>query len=166
MTAPYEENRDPVCWTWEIPAVAIPTDTLGQLRMLKMWQAGRCGICGEYATCEDHDHVTGLTRGWLCSNCNNREGRLSPPDSVFARWRACPASAVLGVHIEYGPPDPLRDWTGPTFLPEWAPPHHGWPHAHTISKRAVPDIPEFFLDAARAMDDEWVRITNESPSVE
>lgn len=152
------EGGDPVCWSWPLPGDHPPTGEAEQVAFLVQWQAGRCGICGERAACEDHDHVTGLTRGWLCSGCNTQEARRTTPTSVYARWRACPASAVLGVRVEYGPPEPGCDWTGPTFLPEWAPSHHGWSHAHTISQHVV-DPPAFFLDAAQAMDDEWARIT-------
>lgn len=29
-----------------------------------------CEICGDPAMCWDHDHRTGLFRGWLCHGCN------------------------------------------------------------------------------------------------
>ncbi len=39
-------------------------------------KSGECAICHEFTdplNC-DHDHTTGLTRGWLCPNCNRGLG--------------------------------------------------------------------------------------------
>lgn len=40
-------------------------------------RVGPCDICGIVARrVWDHDHETGLARGWLCSNCNTAIGLL------------------------------------------------------------------------------------------
>lgn len=49
----------------------------------------RCEICGarpgKRALHLDHDHLTGMFRGWLCSNCNTAIGLLR--DSVVIARR-------------------------------------------------------------------------------
>jgi hypothetical protein len=50
-------------------------------------RVGRCALC-PYAgllVC-DHDHTTGLTRGWLCRKCNTGLGKLG--DTVESVGRA------------------------------------------------------------------------------
>lgn len=37
---------------------------------------GECQVCGAPATERDHDHDTGLGRGWLCLRCNLAEGLM------------------------------------------------------------------------------------------
>lgn len=48
--------------------------TIEQYNELLMAQDGRCAICHGPSTREhfdvDHDHVTGIVRGLLCSSCN------------------------------------------------------------------------------------------------
>jgi hypothetical protein len=44
----------------------------------------RCECCGRVekaALCLDHDHVTGVFRGWLCKRCNSAIGLLG--DSLY-----------------------------------------------------------------------------------
>jgi hypothetical protein len=66
-------------------------------------QAGgpRCAICGrrELSLVDDHDHVTGLRRGYLCRGCNVSEGRGDEPE-VFAMYRQRSPAGILG-HAEY-----------------------------------------------------------------
>lgn len=55
--------------------------------MLKS-QGNLCAICGNLETIDramavDHDHVTGLVRGILCSNCNNGLGRFKDDIKVL-----------------------------------------------------------------------------------
>lgn len=74
---------------------------------LRTWQAGRCAVCGETSrrmVC-DHDHVTGLVRGWLCVSCNTREGNaVGPPGTLYAAYRERPPTAILGLRIRYRDP--------------------------------------------------------------
>ncbi|MFI2736620.1 endonuclease domain-containing protein [Streptomyces sp. NPDC018711] len=90
--------------------------------VLMTWQDGRCAVCGQNGRrlVLDHDHETGLVRGWLCSSCNTREGAAVGPGSVFALYRQRPPTAILGLTIRYR--DPL---TGRPATP--APPRiDGW----------------------------------------
>lgn len=48
--------------------------TLGQRDMLRKYQYSRCAICNKCPTrlVLDHDHKTGLARGYLCNSCNHK----------------------------------------------------------------------------------------------
>lgn len=70
------------------------------------WQAGRCAGCCNGCRAPiplvlDHDHNTGLVRGYLCRSCNNAEGRSDAP-----RWRLWRSgwnpAALLGIEEKYG----------------------------------------------------------------
>jgi hypothetical protein len=121
-------SADPVCWSWPIPAdietwVAPRNPELsGQLNdllakqdredpeswahsLLAWWQEGRCAVCGHrYHLVEDHDHETGLTRGWLCRGCNIQEGIRRGDGSPFARYRRQHPTSMLGLRIRYWDP--------------------------------------------------------------
>ncbi|MFK4801606.1 endonuclease domain-containing protein [Streptomyces sp. MPA0124] len=86
-------------WDLEVAADRIAGDGA---ETLAQWQDGRCAICGKIRelVC-DHDHETGLVRGWLCSSCNAREGANREPDTIFARYRERPPAAILGVEARY-----------------------------------------------------------------
>lgn len=88
-----------VLWSLECAAEVLVGGDDG---VLARWQDGRCAICGKVRdlVC-DHDHATGLVRGWLCQSCNAREGANEDPDTIFARYRERPPSAILGLTIRY-----------------------------------------------------------------
>lgn len=53
-------------------------------------KSGPCEICGREANPLhwDHDHATGLFRGWLCGRCNRGIGLLNDnPDTLTAAAR-------------------------------------------------------------------------------
>ena len=88
-----------VLWSLECAADALIGGDDG---ILARWQDGRCAICGKVRdlVC-DHDHTTGLVRGWLCHSCNTTEGTNREPDTIFARYRECHPAAILGLTIRY-----------------------------------------------------------------
>lgn len=66
-------------------------------------RTGACEICRE--ECDlvyDHDHVTGLFRGWLCNRCNSGLGWFRDnQDTLLAaasylRERSSPAGVIQG----------------------------------------------------------------------
>jgi hypothetical protein len=69
-------------------------------------------MCGlpHPALVQDHDHETGLIRGWLCGSCNVREGIWPAGDNLFGRYRLRPPTTILGLTLRY-----LNEYTG-----EWA----------------------------------------------
>lgn len=78
------------------------------MRLLAEWQADRCAICGAETDCLDHDHRTGMIRGYLCQGCNTAEGMgHAEPESVFTRYRDRNPANILGIHLRYYSP-----WTG------------------------------------------------------
>lgn len=115
----------PACWLWPVPDDIYDTpaqrawDEMSRRHgvpvarghtphyALVHWQASRCALCGaghDYyngAQVEDHDHRTGLVRGWLCRGCNIHEGFCNIRICPCARYRLRPPTAILGVTIEY-----------------------------------------------------------------
>lgn len=93
---------DPACWSWTRYSWPRGADEVKQMRLLRGWHDGRCGACGEDGQLViDHDHRSGWVRGLLCDGCNQKEGRSHELDDVFARWRACPPAAILGLRVVY-----------------------------------------------------------------
>lgn len=88
----------PECLLWEPPPAELDRTKL----LMRGWQAGRCAACGIEGRplVEDHDHDTGLTRGFLCRPCNSAEVRSG--DLLWQWWRrgANPAQ-ILGVRELY-----------------------------------------------------------------
>lgn len=100
-------------WKLECAADVVADDEAG---VLARWQDGRCAICGKNRelVC-DHDHETGLVRGWLCRSCNTTEGTNQEPDTIFARYRDRPPAAILGIAARY-----LNPVTGEDAVPQFA----------------------------------------------
>lgn len=98
-----------VLWDLERAAGVMSDDDV-----LARWHDGRCAICGRASdlVC-DHDHQTGLVRGWLCRSCNAREGANRQPGTIFARYRECHPAAILGLTVRY-----LNPVTGEYTEPE------------------------------------------------
>lgn len=95
----------PACMTWPTP----PVGDQDELAM-RLWQDGRCGLCGRHVPEErhgglvlDHDHTTHLIRGYVCRRCNNLEPHSR--HAAFAYWRSGwnPAQ-LMGVFEEYSSP--------------------------------------------------------------
>lgn len=98
---------DPICWRWPAPdcrtLAGASEDKAAEL--LSLWQDGRCAICGHRReSIEDHDHVTGLTRGYLCRGCNIQEGIYRAPDTLFGKYRERHPTKILGFEIRYWGP--------------------------------------------------------------
>lgn len=96
----------PACWSWLLPPLPI-SNSIG---LVERWQAGRCAVCavapsqvpGERPVLyEDHDHITGRTRGYLCPRCNTAEGSRHPKD-VFLKYRDRNPTSILGVLHQKG----------------------------------------------------------------
>jgi hypothetical protein len=116
---------DPICWGW--PALAdsgsltspqggditgdLSATTLNWVmddpefwagRVLRRWQDGRCAICGHRRKLvEDHDHATGMVRGYLCNSCNIQEGVYREQGTLFGKYRERHPTKMLGLTIRY-----------------------------------------------------------------
>lgn len=114
---------------------ALSPETLALIRraeageetlILDRWHAGRCAICGRPAGGElvdDHDHQTGLVRGYLCRSCNTREGLDQRPVGILGKYREMPPTTILQLTIRY-----LDPYTGQYAQPRPAEqdPDDGW----------------------------------------
>ena len=65
-----------------------------------------CEVCGRsggrWSICLDHDHATGIIRGWLCGSCNRALGYVSDNPQLLRQ---------LASYLEH--PRIGRLWTGP-----------------------------------------------------
>lgn len=97
-TRPEHAGKVPMCMLWPIPE---PGMTMWD------WQNGECAICGLVYWADrlvlDHDHTTGLDRGYLCRSCNAGEGHAVGP--MWTRYRAGWNPATITGHFDvyYGP---------------------------------------------------------------
>lgn len=118
----------PICWGWPVlDSLAnwtypqgktldeqLTEQALGLLMgspdskataLLAHWQDGRCAICGHRRDLvEDHNHATGMVRGWLCQGCNIQEGIYRDPDTLFGKYREQHPTKMLGLSIRYWDP--------------------------------------------------------------
>lgn len=72
------------------------------LEALRRHQEERCAVCRlERTLVVDHDHVSGLVRGLLCTRCNIMEGTgIEYPWMV--EYRANPPAVAIGLVVKYG----------------------------------------------------------------
>jgi hypothetical protein len=114
-------NADPSCWSWPWPVPDGP-----DWERLLAWHYGRCAICGAADNLvEDHDHQTGLVRGYLCTGCNTREG-IYGGAGLYVKYRQRPPAAILGVSIRY-----VHPITGQPARPMLESPGEMWEDAAT-----------------------------------
>lgn len=67
---------------------------------LLTWQGRLCWTCGEdYGLVLDHEWVSGLVRGWLCTRCNLAEGRGE--GEHWEAYRREPPARRLGITWDY-----------------------------------------------------------------
>lgn len=107
---------EPACWSWVITDeirehVRLATESESLLDRAthhtladQLFSQGRCALCGIAGgrDVEDHDHRTGLVRGYLCRSCNTREGaHRSTVHDVFARYRERYPCLMLGLVARY-----------------------------------------------------------------
>ena len=133
-------RADPICWGWSVPRdldgwtprqgddidSQLTDETLHMIMsdpelradfLLIEWQAGRCAICGDHCRLvEDHDHTTGMTRGYLCSSCNTREGTYRGSATVFGKYRDLHPTKMLRLNIRYWDPF-AKDYAQPAPAP-------------------------------------------------
>ena len=93
----------PACWTWVLPKTDPETlDEGDRWQLMAKWHRERCAVCGmrrPYNLINDHDHETGLIRGFLCRSCNTLESHGN--QIIFDRYRlVCPAM-VFGLKYPY-----------------------------------------------------------------
>lgn len=138
----HERQRTPACWTWtvpddllhrgrainELPEGDLPARSSAAQALLREWQQQtgewlHCAICGRQMASRDkvldHDHVTGLIRGFLCRPCNTTEGLASRGE--FKRYREKHPAAILGNFRAFYH-DPFTGWAEPQPAPnldEW-----------------------------------------------
>jgi hypothetical protein len=106
---------EPACWEWEVTdevkdllreseEAARPGQRgMAFAQAVMLFSHGLCAICGNPGGdhVEDHDHRTGMVRGWLCRSCNTREGLNRDPDSVWGKYRQRHPYQMLGIEMPY-----------------------------------------------------------------
>lgn len=98
---------DPACWYWPAPETCTFKDDDSAEQFLHYWHRGSCAACdGGGDLVLDHDHKTGLVRGYLCRSCNSREPHAES-GSVLGRYRERNPASILGIKVRYWSP-----WSG------------------------------------------------------
>lgn len=130
---------EPACWSWPVLDEARAMlqrwrdedpATIGRVAhatlfgdAIRLHHQGRCAICGRPGNeVEDHDHTTGLVRGWLDRGCNTSEGMNRDPGSVYGMYRRKHPYLILGIEVPYSG----FGWENgkPIGAEEWPPPEH------------------------------------------
>ena len=118
----YHQALPVECWNWpvtdddrrraaEARDCADPEMARGiAWDLLADWQDDRCAVCKGCSDVLDHDHETGLVRGWLCRFCNSQEGHGYIPGGRYERYRAKNPASILGLAIRYY--SPFAGWAG------------------------------------------------------
>lgn len=94
----------PACWDWPLPSDDLVEQCSYENGLLLFeWQDGHCAVCGSdwHKLVEDHDHKTGLVRGYLCRRCNSGEGRNREPDTIYSKYRNRNPASILGIREVY-----------------------------------------------------------------
>ena len=110
---------NPACWRWKVPTATevarlrekavreglhepISEEYL-RWRLMGEMHKDRCAICGRRTSQprKDHDHPTGLIRGWLCPSCNTSEGCSRSDGTIYAKYRAIHPALMCGVREVY-----------------------------------------------------------------
>jgi hypothetical protein len=108
-------DASPACWSWEPPTEAFREEVRARYGaaarllggdfgtiVMSEWQQDRCAACGcNGALAEDHDHVTGLIRGYLCRRCNQAEGIDDGSSRVWREYRERNPASICGVEAQY-----------------------------------------------------------------
>jgi hypothetical protein len=108
-------QRPIACWSWPIsdeiwqrlakaadPALSQEEADGLAWDVLADWQDERCAICGRPDRVLDHDHETGLIRGWLCRKCNQHEGNAGDDQrDIYVAYRTCNPATILGIRLVY-----------------------------------------------------------------
>jgi hypothetical protein len=76
---------------------------LTETQLEKLLELGKCSCCGRLDNgdrdwCIDHDHVTGLVRGILCTHCNRGIGALG--DNLEGALKAVQYLQVTSIEIQ------------------------------------------------------------------
>ena len=97
-------NRDPVCWLWPAPETCTFASDEVARDFLRYWHNGQCAACGSPGDLvQDHDHETGLVRGYLCRSCNGLEAGASDK-TTWGKYRRRNPATILGISLRYYSP--------------------------------------------------------------
>ena len=102
---------------WTIDSRLAP-DVVAQACRFVMFHGGRCAMCGtiEATLVADHDHRSGVLRGYLCGGCNAGEGsRGNASHWAFAGYRHSHPAALLDYRERYGSRGVARSFLNARF---------------------------------------------------
>lgn len=127
--------REPACWSWA-PVTPKDAEDRTLTATLHAWHAGHCAVCGLPGgrLVKDHDHDTGLVRGFLCRSCNGQEPH---DDGLFRKYRERPPAKILGVELRYF--DPFNGWAQPNRRRRQLDDHPAYVLAPALAARLQPE---------------------------